>query len=82
MGRGARQYSLIDDYCKIEDCIGRCICYTFEALCSLSKLSILPCVCCLSCLWTLGEANGESGGTGDGDSDTGSPRELSEDPLG
>ena len=38
--------------------------------------------CCLSCLWTLGEAKGESGGTGEGDSDTGSPRELSEEPLG
>ena len=51
-------------------------------------LTSSPCVCwppesrCLSCLCTLGEAKGESGGTGEGDSDTGRPSEDSEEPLG
>ena len=54
----------------------------------LTGLTSSPCVCwppesrCLSCLCTLGEAKGESGGTGEGDSDTGRPSEDSEEPLG
>ena len=48
---------------------------------------ILPCawscdvLWCLSCLWTFGDENGESGGIGEGDK-LGRPMELIEDPLG
>ena len=40
-----------------------------------------PCSPELRCLGTLGDPNGESGGTGEGDSE-GRPRELRELPLG